>query len=127
KQVPVTDLSIAILDEVLAPGILNGLNIKDVLRYRKESAKSRDAFLDYVVSMQAKIGSLSVDTDYKSTIAQLIDSEVRPAAREYKNRLANTREKLFGAVAKDALAAASGVGVGTAGIELFGDLSWPRL
>jgi len=127
KQVPVTDLSIAILDEVLVPGTLDGLNAKDVLKYRKESANSREAFLEYVVSLQAKIGRIPVDADYESTVARLIDAEVRPAAREYRNKLANIKEKLFGAIAKDTVVAASGVGVGTAGIELFGDLSWPRL
>ena len=127
RQVPVTDLSIAILDNVLAPGTLDGLNAKDLLRYRKESANSREAFLEYVVSLQAKIGCIPVEANYESTIARLIDTEVRPAAREYRNKLANIREKLFGAIARDTLVGASSVGAGTAGIELFGDLSWPRL
>jgi hypothetical protein len=127
RQVPVTDLSIAILEEVLGPGTLGGLNAKDVLRYRKESANSRETFLDYVASLQAKIGCIRIDADYESTIGRMIDTDVRPAAREYRNKLADIREKLFGAIAKDTLVAASSVGAGTAGIELFGDLSWPRL
>lgn len=124
RLVPATDLSIAILDEVLAPGTLHGLNAKDVLRYRKESANSRETFLEYVVSLQAKIGCIPIDADYESTIARLIDAEVRPAAREYRNKLADIRDKLFGGIVKDTLVAA---GAGTAGIGLFGDLSWPRL
>jgi hypothetical protein len=127
RQAPVTDLSIAILDDVLAPGSLDGLNAKDVLRYRKESDNSREAFLEYVVSLQAKIGCIPDEANYESTIERLIDAELRPAAREYRNKLASIREKLFGAIAKDTLVAASTLGAGTAGIGLFGDLSWPRL
>jgi len=98
-----------------------------VIRYRKESGNAREAFLEYVVSLQAKIRDIPDGADYEGTVSRLIDTEVRPAAREYRNKLAQTREKLFGAVAKDAITAAASVAAGTAGLELFGDLSWPRL
>lgn len=127
QQVPLTDLSLAILDEVVPAGSLEGLNPKDAWRYRKESAGAREAFLEYVAALQAKIGAVPVGADYESTISRLVDSEVRPAARDYRNRLAQIREKVFGAIAKDAITAASGIAAGTEGLELFGDLSWPRL
>jgi hypothetical protein len=125
--VPATDISLAILDEVLPTGVAEGLKTSEALRYRKESTNAREAFLEYVVALQAKIGSTQVGEDYGRSISRMIDAEVRPAAREYRSKLQKIREKLFGAIATDTLAGVAGASVGTAGLEVFGDLAWPRL
>ena len=126
-NLPATDISLAILNEVLPAATVEGLKPAEVLRYRKESTSAREAFLEYVVALQARIGSTQVGEDYRRSISRMIDAEVRPAAREYRNRLQVIREKLFGAIAADAWAGVATAGVGTAGLEVFGDLSWPRL
>jgi hypothetical protein len=126
-RVPATDISFAILDEVLPTAIVEGLKPSDVLRYRKESANAREAFLEYVIALQARIGSTRVGENYEKSISRMIDAEVRPAAREYRDKLQKIREKLFGTIATDATLAAAGAMAGTAGLEIFGDISWTRL
>jgi hypothetical protein len=127
ERVPLTDLSLAILDEVIPNGALEELTVKDAVRYRKESANAREAFLEYVVGLQAKIGEVAPGEDYGKALARFIDVEIRPAAREYRNKLAQIKYKLFGAIAKDVITAVASASAGTVGVELFGDLSWPRL
>jgi hypothetical protein len=122
-EVPVTDLSFAVLDEVLPADTLQGLKVSELLRYRKESTNAREAFLEYVIVLQAKIGDVRVGEDYGRSVSHMIDTEVRPAARQYRSRLESIRGKLFGSVAKDALTSAAGAVAGTAGLEVFGDLS----
>jgi hypothetical protein len=92
----------------------------DSIRYRKESTASRDSFLEYLSTLAAKVNTLLAESDYHRSISALIETDVRPAAREYRNALSGIRDKVFGAVAKDIL----GVAGATGAIQIFGNLSW---
>jgi hypothetical protein len=99
----------------------------ELLKYRKESKNEREAFLEYIIALQAKIGDVPVGEDYGRAVSRMIDTEVIPAARQYRSRLESIRDRLFGSVAKDAVKGVVGTAAGTAGLEIFGDLSWARL
>jgi hypothetical protein len=73
--------------------------------------------------IQSKQAAIGRDADYTGAIDRLIDTEIRPAARAFKNKLQAIDESLFGAIAKGVVAAAGGPSV----LTIFGDLSWHRI
>jgi hypothetical protein len=124
-QIPATDLSLAIVDELVRPEILHGLPLKTAFEIRKSSEKAREAFLEHLVVLQAKMDSIPDDGDYSLAIKKLIDVEIRPAAREFQNKLAAVTDKIVGALA---VGGASGLVSSSAMIaQIFGGLSWPAL
>jgi hypothetical protein len=98
-QVPATDLSLAILDELVRPEILHGLKLDTVFAIRKDSEKAREAFLEHLVVLQAKMESIPDDGDYSIAIKKLIDVEIRPAKRKFQNQLTAVTDKIVGAIA----------------------------
>lgn len=123
QQVPATDLSLAILDELVQPGRLSGLKVTDVVRYRKESETAREAFLEQLLTLQAKFGDIPPDGDYKKSIEKIVLTEIRPAAREFQNRLDKIYDKLFGSIVTGVM----GLMGTSAAVQVLGDLSWPNL
>ena len=123
-RIQITDLSFAILDELVPAERITSLSIKDVVTYRKESAKAREAFLEHLSALQAKQGDVGKDGDYSGTIRDIIETDIVPAAHSFKTELDSVYEKLYGDLAKGAL---KYLGGGTAALQLFGDLSWGHL
>lgn len=124
-QVPATDLSLAILDELVRPEILHGLKLDRVFAIRKDSEKAREAFLEHLVVLQAKMESIPDNGDYSIEIKKLIDVEIRPAARKFQNQLTAVTDKIVGAIA---VGAAGGLVSSSAAIaQILGGLSWPAL
>jgi len=124
-QVPATDLSLAVLDELVRPEILHGLKLDTVFAIRKDSEKAREAFLEHLVVLQAKMESIPDDGDYTIAIKKLIDVEIRPAARKFQNQLTAVTDKIVGAIA---VGAAGGLVSSSAAIaQILGGLSWPAL
>ena len=115
-----TDLSFAIFDELVPDELLEKLKFTDVVRYRKESADARDAFLENLAVLQAKQAQVGVDGDYAAAIDKLIVTEIIPAARKFKNDLKTIGDSLFGAMAKGAAGMLGGPSV----VQLLGELSW---
>jgi hypothetical protein len=113
------------MDELVRPEILHGLRLDTVFEIRKNSEKGREAFLEHLVVLQAKMESIPDDGDYSLAIKKLIDVEIRPAARKFQNQLTAVTDKIVGALA---VGAASGlVSSSTAIAQIFGGLSWPAL
>lgn len=54
RRVQLADLSFAIFDELIPAGRLDALTFGDVIRYRKEAGKARDAFLDDLAAIHTK-------------------------------------------------------------------------
>jgi hypothetical protein len=123
NKLQVTDLSFAIFDELIPAARLEALSLKDAVRYRKASEKAREEFLEHLGVIQTKQASVGIDGDYRGTIDKLIDTEIRPAVRTFKNKLRSIDESLFGAIAKGVVGGAGGSSV----VTLFGDLSWQRI
>lgn len=121
--VQVTDLSFAIFDELIPAERLEKLGFPEIVRYRKESQKAREAFLEYLAVLQAKQAEIGLDGDYASAIEELVTTEVVPAARTFTNELATIADSLFGRLAKSAV----GVAGSSAALQLFGELSWEKL
>jgi hypothetical protein len=119
---PITDLSFAILDEVLPDQKLRQLRLIDVIRYRKNSEDAREAFLEHLSTIQQKQGQIPRDGDYESALKKLIETEIRPAVRVFRNKLETVYESLFGSLAKGVV----GV-VGGSVLSVFGDLSWEKV
>jgi hypothetical protein len=123
KAIVATDLSLAILDELVPADVLSAITIDDAIKYRKESESARDAFLEHLLILQAKLGQVPTDGDYASTINKIITTEVRPAARQFRNKLDTINEKLLGRVKGAAVLAASSPAV----LQIFGDITLEKL
>jgi len=122
NNIQITDLSFAIFDELISAERLRKLSLMDIIRYRKESEKAREALLELITSIQTKQAAIGLDGDYAGTITKLIDSEIRPAVQTFKNRLQTIDESLVGAVARGAVGT-----VGASVFSLFGDLSLSKV
>lgn len=124
NKIQVTDLSFAILDELIPKESLDKLKLIDVVRYRNESEKAREEFLEYLSVIQAKQASIGIEGDYAGTLNRLVTNEIVPAARTFKNKLMMIHESLFGALGKGALGF---LGTSPAAVSIFGELSWRTL
>lgn len=82
---------------------LDRLSLSEIVSYRKESEKAREAFLEHLGALQAKQGDVPKDGDYSGTIKGIIDSDIMPAARAFKCEIDSVYDRLFGNLAKGAL------------------------
>jgi hypothetical protein len=118
-----TDLSFAIFDELVPSERLEEMTFKEIVRHRKASEAAREEFLEHLAMIQAKQASIGIDGDYRAALQRIVKTEITPAARTFKNKLRAIDESLYGALAKGAV----GYLGSSAGLSLFGDLSWERL
>jgi len=123
QKIPTTDLSLAILDELVRPERLYGLKMCDAIKYRKESETAREAFLEHLASLSAKLAVIPADGDYNDAIRKIIDAEIRPAARTFQKKLDKVYDELFGGLVKGVV----GYAGSSAAVQIFCDLSWPNL
>ncbi|MBS1852809.1 MAG: hypothetical protein JST79_18040 [Acidobacteria bacterium] len=123
NTVQLTDLSFAIFDEIISVDRLKKLKLVEAIRYRKESEKAREQFLEHINVIQSKQAAIGIDGDYAGMIEKLVAEEIRPAVQEFKSKLRTIDESLFGAIAKGVVGAAGGSSV----VTLFGDLSWHKI
>ena len=94
----------------------------DVVKYRKESEAARDAFLEHLSTLQAKQRTVT-EGDYGGALTKIVNTEIIPEARKYKNAMDGAYTKLFGNLAKTALGY---LGSGAA-LQIFGNISWVSL
>ena len=118
-----TDLSLAMFDEVVPTELLENLEIPEIVKLRKESATAREGFLEHLSALQARIGNVPRDGDYALLIEKTLSTEVRPAAKEFRDKLRTIEERLFGKVAKTAVAWALSPAV----VQVFGDITWQKI
>jgi hypothetical protein len=123
NKIQVTDLSFAIFGELIPTETVKQIKLTDAIRYRKASEKAREEFLEHLTVIQAKQACIGADGDYAGAIAKLVDTEIKPAVRTFKNKLQTIDESFFGAIAKGFVGAVGGSSV----VTLFGDLSWPKI
>jgi hypothetical protein len=123
NRIQVTDLSFAIFDELIPAERLEKLGFPEVVRYRKESEKVREAFLEYLAVLQAKQADIELDGDYAGATEKLVRTEIVPAARKFKNELADIADSLFGKLAQGVV----GFAGSSSALQLFSDLSWEKL
>jgi hypothetical protein len=123
NKIPISDLSFAIFDELISGDRLKKLKMSEVIGYRKKSEKAREEFLEHLSLLQIKQAGIGVSEDYVGAINRLINTEIKPAVQEFKNKLQTIDESLFGTIAKGAISA---IGGGSA-ITIFGGLSWPGI
>lgn len=123
NPIPATDLSLAILDEIVSPEALKKLDIKDAIKLRNESSSVREEFLEHLFLLQSKIGEVPTDGNYAASIQKIIATEVRPAASEFRKKLSTIQEKLYGKIAGAAIAWAGSPAI----VQIFGDITWPKL
>jgi hypothetical protein len=103
------------------------MSISDVVRYRKDSTKAREEFLEHLSVLQAMQGTVRADDDYNAAVSKIVMTEIVPAAASYRKKLQGIGETFLGSLAKSAWTAVGTMPVGTVGLTLFGALSWPRL
>jgi hypothetical protein len=101
---------------------LFNLNLGDVIKYRRDSARAGEAFLEQPVALQPKLSTVPTDGDYRQAIKKLIDTDIRLAATSFRNQMTAVYEKLFGLIAKGVIA-----GAPVAAAHFLGDLSWPLM
>jgi hypothetical protein len=122
-EIPITDLSLGILDELVPADKLERLTFGDVIKYRKESESARDAFLEHLMVLQAKIGQIPQDGDYGKAIEKIITTEIRPAATRFRSQLDSIYEKLMGKIVGGAV---TWIG-SSAALQVLGGMTWERL
>jgi hypothetical protein len=121
--IPTTDVSLAILEELLPPERIAQMTVEDAIKYRKESESARDAFLEYLMTLQAKLNHVPENSDFGAEIDRLVTTEIRPAARVFRNKLDSIYEGLVGKVVSGAVVWAGS----SAALQFFGDISWHGL
>lgn len=130
KSVPLiqlTDLSFRVFDELIPSEVLMKMTISEVIRYRKDSTKAREEFLEHLSVLQAKQGAIKPDENYNAEVSKIVMTEIVPAATEYRKKLEGIGETFLGNLAKGTLIAGGTMPVGAVGLTLFGALSWPHL
>lgn len=120
--VPAGELAFAIFDGLTPPGLLEQMRFEDVIRYRHESEKDREAFLEYLDVLRRKASSPSKE-GHAESIERLVRTEIIPAARTYENRLRTIAESFVGSLAKGVM----GAGAAAGGVQLFSDLSLAKI
>jgi hypothetical protein len=125
-HIPVTELSLAILDELVPSERLCKMTYADVIKYRRESERAREAFMEHLAVLRNKLAATSANESFETAIRKLIDSDIRPAATKFKQEMTTIYEGLFGSLAKRSLIGIAGAAA-AASTHLFGDLSWQRL
>jgi hypothetical protein len=130
KAVPgvqLTDLSFKVFDELIPSEVLMKMTIPEVVRYRKDSVKAREEFLEHLSVLQAKQGAIKPDDDYNAAVSKIVITEILPAATTYRKKLEGIGETFLGSLAKGVWTAVGTMPVGAVGLTLFGALSWPHL
>jgi len=122
-KIPVADLSFAILDELMPADRLAEINFGKVLDYRKSSAAAREHFLEHIAALQSKADEVPEDGDYQAIIGKIITTEIVPAARDFKNKMAGVND---GLIAHAAAGALGFIGSSSA-VQIFAGVSWPTL
>jgi hypothetical protein len=123
KEIIATDLSLAIFDELVPAELLSTMTVDDAIKYRRESEPARDAFLEHLLVLQAKLGQVPADGEYSATIRKIVTTEILPAATEFRNKLDTIYEKLLGKIKGAALAAAGSPAI----VQIFGDITMEKL
>jgi hypothetical protein len=120
----IPDLSFAIFDELVPSDKIQKMSIPEVIQYRNSSDGARQEFLELLVGLQLRQSPIGPDGDYAGSIRRMIQLEILPAARTYRNKLQAINEGLVGSLSKGVIGSAAGC---IAGVQVFGDLSWERL
>jgi len=94
NRIQLTDLSFAIFDELVPRETLQKLKIADAIRYRKESEKPREEFLEHLAAIQIRQAAIGLDGDYAGAIEKLINTDIKPAVRTFKNKLQTIDEAM---------------------------------
>jgi len=123
SKIQLTDLSFAIFDELVPVESLEQLSFTNVVNYRKETETAREAFLEHLAALQVKQGAVDERGDYSGAVKDIVVADIIPAAREFRNHLDGVYRKLFGSLAASTL----GYLGGSAGLHIFGDVSWVNL
>jgi hypothetical protein len=123
-KIEITDLMFAVFDELVSAERLSKLTLGDIIRYRKESEKAREEFLEQLAVLHAKQAGIGPNGDYEETIKKLVLTEIVPAASTFKKKLETIYDNIFGSLMTSAV---TYLGGGSAAVELFGHLNWQTL
>lgn len=124
KEIQITDLSLAVLDELLSRERIETLSIKEAIQYRKASEGPRRAFMEHMHLLQKRQGQMASTQDYTSEVTRIVETEIRPAVRDYRNTLKGLDDRLVGAITKGGI---KWLGGGASVVSLFSDLSLPAI
>jgi uncharacterized protein (DUF885 family) len=94
-NIQLTDLGVAIFDELVPAERLEQMSMIDVVKYRKETDGAREAFLEHLSALHAKQGTIH-DCDYRAAINKIIVGDIVPEARKFKNALDTVYDKIEG-------------------------------
>lgn len=119
-RVSITDLSFAVLDEIVPNDVVSKLSIRDAVAHRKSEAASREAFLEQLGAIHAKMPNLDNPEAYERHLQNVIEGEVRPAARKYRNALSVADDRFKVKLGQGLLGVAAGGGL----INLFSNVGW---
>ena len=70
------------------------MKLSEIVAYRKKADSAREEFLQHLAVLQAKQGNLGDDIDYNAAVTKIVQTEIIPAARTFRNKLQAIDEAL---------------------------------
>lgn len=116
----ISDLSFAIFDELISNEVMEKISVVDIVEYRKISTQARENFLEYLSSIQYKINH---EINSEQAIKKLMETEIIPAVRKFKNQLETINDSFIANLAKGVIGYIGASG----GVNIFTDLSWEKI
>jgi hypothetical protein len=130
KEIAPTDLTLAILDELVPSEVAETITLDDAIKYRKKSEAAREAFLEHLLALPRVLGKVSADSNYDATIRKIITTQIQPAAAAYRNKLDANWDKFVGRL-EGATVVAAGSAIAwvasPASVHVFGDMNWQKI
>lgn len=121
-NISIADLGFAIFDELISNESIESMDIQKVVAYRKKSENTREEFLGYLASIQAKQASLLSHDNYLEGINKLIKTKITPAVKNFRKRLETIDEGFTSALLKGAIE-----GAVFSGVHIFTEIPWIQI
>jgi hypothetical protein len=122
-RVQISDLTFAVLDELMPPERLDTLTFADVLKYRKRSSDAREHFMEHMAALHSKSAEMNNEGDYRESIERIVTTEIRPAARDFQSALSKIDGDFKASLSKGVL----GVVGGASFIQILASMSWSHI
>lgn len=91
-------LAHTVMDALLASESLERCSIEDVVKFRDGNRKPLEGFRNYLREVQHKIESEPATPEFQQEVERLLDLEILPTAKEYRDSLNRSWEKLIGRI-----------------------------
>lgn len=96
--VKLTYLAHTAMDALLTPEVLDRCSVEDIVKYRDQNRALLEDFRIYMREVQQKIECEPATAEFQREVDRLLDLELLPLAKEYRDGISRAWEKLFGSI-----------------------------